>query len=114
MRLSPLSMSASNRPIVHQPRMIIGVEHSVEWEFIGETEVFGENLASTTSSSINPWWTELGPNPDRRGGKPVTNRLIYGPAKLQYTEEASNIALSCENIHYTDSSTEPVKRIKSV
>jgi hypothetical protein len=35
--------------------------------------------ASATSSTTNPTWPELGLNPDRRDGKPATNRLSYSP-----------------------------------
>jgi hypothetical protein len=43
----------------------------------GETEVLGENLSEHHfCPSQNPTW----PDPGRRGGKPVTNRLCYGAA----------------------------------
>jgi hypothetical protein len=31
-------------------------------------------------STTNPTWPDLGSNPGRRGGKPLTNRLSYGTA----------------------------------
>jgi hypothetical protein len=46
----------------------------------GETEVFGENLPSATSSTTNPTRPDLNSNSGRRGGKPATNRLSYGTA----------------------------------
>jgi hypothetical protein len=30
--------------------------------------------------TTNPTWPDPGLNPDRRGGKPATNRLSYGAA----------------------------------
>jgi hypothetical protein len=38
------------------------------------------SLLSTTS----PTWLDPGLNPDRRGGKPATNRLSYGTALTKY------------------------------
>jgi hypothetical protein len=59
--------------------MIVIVQKLVEWRLAGETEVLGENLPhSTTLSTTNPTWPDLGSNPARRGGKPATNRLSYG------------------------------------
>jgi hypothetical protein len=46
------------------------------------TEVLGENLPQRHSSTTNPTWLNLGLNPDRRGGKPATNRLSYGAASV--------------------------------
>jgi hypothetical protein len=61
--------------------MLISVEHSEELEFAGETEVvLEENLPSATLSTTNPTWHELSSNPNRRVGKPATNRLSYGTA----------------------------------
>jgi hypothetical protein len=60
----------------------MSVEESMEWELGGETEVLGENLPNVTLSTTNPTWPDLGSNPDRRGGKPVTNRLGYGTKKI--------------------------------
>jgi hypothetical protein len=65
------------RPLIdlpYQPRMIadVDVEQSVEWELARETEVLGEKLRH---KSHRP---DLGMNPDRRSGKPETNRLRYG------------------------------------
>jgi hypothetical protein len=33
-------------------------------------------------STANPTWPDLGSNPGRRCGKPVTNRLGYGTANI--------------------------------
>jgi hypothetical protein len=35
---------------------------------------------SATLFTTNPTWPDPGSNPDRRGGKPATNRLSYGAA----------------------------------
>jgi hypothetical protein len=41
---------------------------------------------STTLSTTNPTWPDLGSNPGRCGGKPATNHLSYGAANiLTYT-----------------------------
>jgi hypothetical protein len=41
----------------------------------GETEVLGETCPGATLSGLNP---------DRRGGKPATNRFSYGAANSAY------------------------------
>jgi hypothetical protein len=59
------------------------VEQLVEWRLAGETEVLGENLPQhhfihhKIPHNQTQAWT-----PDRRGGKPVNNRLSYGAAVL--------------------------------
>jgi hypothetical protein len=35
-------------------------------------------------STTNPTWPDPGSNLSRRGGKPATNRLSYGAAKLMH------------------------------
>jgi hypothetical protein len=55
----------------------------VEWYFVGETEVLGENLPSATLSTTNPTWIDPGANPVLRGEKPATNRLSHGTACLK-------------------------------
>jgi hypothetical protein len=57
------------------------VEKQMECRLAGETEVLGENLPQRYfCPSQNPTWPDPGVNPDRRGGKPATNRLSYGAA----------------------------------
>jgi hypothetical protein len=47
----------------------------------GETEALGENLPHRHfCPSQNPTWPDPGLKPGRRGGKPATNHLRYGPA----------------------------------
>jgi hypothetical protein len=61
---------------------MMSVEQSVEWDLARETDVLGENMPSDTLSATNPAWPYLGSKQDRRGGKPETNRPIYGTAVL--------------------------------
>jgi hypothetical protein len=62
------------------------LEQLVEWRLAGETEVVGENLPQRyfvhhkiPHDQTRPW------TPDRRGGKPATNRLSYGAALTHVT-----------------------------
>jgi hypothetical protein len=53
----------------------------MECRLTGETEDLGENLPQRHfCPSQNSTWPNPGLNPDRRGGKPATNRLSYGAA----------------------------------
>jgi hypothetical protein len=57
------------------------VEKQMECRLAGETEVLGGNLPQRHFCPLqNPTWPDPGLNPDRRGGKPATNRLSYGAA----------------------------------
>jgi hypothetical protein len=58
------------------------VEKQMECRLAGETEALGENLPQRHfCPSQNPTWPDPGSTPGRRGGKPATNRMSYGPAK---------------------------------
>jgi hypothetical protein len=80
-KLSPLGTSAIYWPIIASPG------DCEDGEFGGvkisrRTEAVRENLAQPTMSTTNPTWPDPGANPGRRCGKPATNRLNYGAAKL--------------------------------
>jgi hypothetical protein len=62
-------------------RMI--VEQLVEWRLAGETEVLGEHLPQHhfVHHKIPHYQTRVR-IPDRRGGKPATNRLSYVAAQI--------------------------------
>jgi hypothetical protein len=58
------------------------MEKQMECRLAGETEVLGENLPQRHfCPSQNPTCPDPSLNPDRRGGKPATNRLSYGAAQ---------------------------------
>jgi phage-related protein len=64
-----------------QTRVIVMMmENLVEWRLAGETEVFGENLPQRQFVHHKCHLPDTGSNPDRRGGKPATDRLSYGAA----------------------------------
>jgi hypothetical protein len=56
------------------------MDHLVEWEWAGETEVLGKTWLSATLSTTNFTWLELGSNPDRRDEKPTAVWLSYDKA----------------------------------
>jgi hypothetical protein len=62
---------------------MISVKQSVEWELVGETEVFRENLPQYHFIHHKSHWLDLGSNTGHRGSKPAINRLSYGTANLQ-------------------------------
>jgi hypothetical protein len=63
-------------------RMI--VEQLVEWRLAGETEVLGENLSQRHFVHHKiPHDQTRARTPNHLGGKPATNRLIYGAAQVQ-------------------------------
>jgi hypothetical protein len=69
-------------------RMI--VESMMECRLTGETEVLGENLPEPTLVHHKIPRAHPGLNAGRRGGKPATNRLIYGAAKTYLRTPASH------------------------
>jgi hypothetical protein len=59
---------------------MMNVEQLVDWELAGETEILEKTCPSANLSTTNPTRPDLGSNPGRRGGNPVTNHLSYGTA----------------------------------
>jgi hypothetical protein len=51
-----------------------------DWQ--GKPKYSEKTCPSSTLSTTNPTWPDLGSNPGRRGGKPATNHLSYGTAQL--------------------------------
>jgi hypothetical protein len=63
--------------------MRVIVEQLVEWRLAGETEVLGEKLPQRHFVHHKiPHDQTRARTPDRRGGKPATNRLSYGAAHI--------------------------------
>jgi hypothetical protein len=51
-----------------------------DWQ--GKPKYSEKTCLSGTLSTTNPTWLDPGLNPGRRGGKPATNRLIYGADQI--------------------------------
>jgi hypothetical protein len=66
-----------------QPRVIMMMEKLVEWLLAEENEVLGGNLPQCGFVHHKSHMNWPSANPDRRGGKPATNRLSYGTATIQ-------------------------------
>jgi hypothetical protein len=75
---------------------MMSMEQSMEWELAGETEVLGENLPQCHFVYHKSKWFDLGSNPDRRGGKPATNRLElwHSPDLLRISPNRFQASLS--------------------
>jgi hypothetical protein len=80
-RLSPLGTSATNWPIVPAPDDRRWVWSNWWNENLqGKPKYSEKTCCSVTFSTTDPIWPDLGSNPSRRGGKPLTNRLSYDTA----------------------------------
>jgi hypothetical protein len=82
-RLSPLGTSATNWPILPAPDDIWWMWNSrwnENWQV--KPKYSEKTCPSATLSTINPIWPDMGLNPGRRDGKPATNRLSYGTARM--------------------------------
>jgi hypothetical protein len=51
---------------------------NANWQ--GKPKYLEKTRPSSTRSTTNPTWLDLGSNPGRRGGKPADNSLSYGTA----------------------------------
>jgi hypothetical protein len=89
-QLGPLGTAATNG-LLCQPRVIM-MEKLVE-SLSGKSEVLGENLPQCRFVHTNPTSCPDA-NPGRRGGKPASNRLSYGTAKLRKLAQAATF-LTC-------------------
>jgi hypothetical protein len=77
--LGPLGTAATKRPIVLAPGD--SDDGDIGGRMIGRgTDVRGENLPQCRFVYHKPHMLCPEANPDRRGGKPETNRLSYGTA----------------------------------
>jgi hypothetical protein len=53
----------------------------------GNRSTRGKTCPSATLSTTNPTWLDPDLNPDRRGGKPATNRLSLGSHETSYANQ---------------------------
>jgi hypothetical protein len=75
----------------------------MECRLAGEIEVLGENLPQRHfCPSQNLTWPDPGVNPGRRGGKPATNRLSYGAAKLRVKSMANVYTINSMGLSLVD------------
>jgi hypothetical protein len=61
---------------------LMNTEQFMEWKLAAEGEVLWENLAECYLVDHKSHIKWSGINPGRRGGKPATNHLSYGTARL--------------------------------
>jgi hypothetical protein len=82
-RMSPHDRPATNRPILPAPDAIWSVWSS-QWNnnWQGKPNYSEETCPSSTLSTTNSRWPDLGLIPGERGGKSTTNRLGYGAADI--------------------------------
>jgi hypothetical protein len=81
-RQIPLGTSATNWPVVpaadDRSWWLWSSRWNENWQ--GKHKYSEKTYPSATLSTTNPTRPDLGSNPDRRCGKPATNRLSYGTA----------------------------------
>jgi hypothetical protein len=79
----------------------MSVKQSVEWELGGETEYSKKTCPRNTLSTRNLTWPDRASYPGPRGGKPATNRLIYGTClpSIASTKLNVNRAIIFRNRH---------------
>jgi hypothetical protein len=86
--------TAATPGLLCQPRVIVKVivEKQMECRLAREAEVLGKNLPQRHfCPSQNPTLPDPGWKPDRRGGKPTTNRLSYGAAYANLCTATFNV-----------------------
>jgi hypothetical protein len=87
-QLGPLSMAATDWPIVACPRWLWWrIWWNEDWQ--DKLKYSEKTRPSATLSTTNPTWPDPGSNPGCRGEKPVTNRLSYGAAYLSHLSQNS-------------------------
>jgi hypothetical protein len=95
---------SSSQGLCYLPRVIVMMmmmmmmKRLVEWTVFGrKTEVLGENLLRRHFVHHKSHLPDPGSNSGRRGGRPATNRLIYGTAaNLNLAPEIQNTPNVCE------------------
>jgi hypothetical protein len=78
-KLGPLGTSATYWPIVPAPGDCEDGEFG-GMNGQGKPKYSEKTCPDATLFTTNPTWPDPGLNPDRRGGKPATNRFSYGAA----------------------------------
>jgi hypothetical protein len=91
-QLGPLGTAASNRPIVPAPGDYDDGEHGGMMIGKGTTTVCSTRRKPAPVPLCPPQTPHACPdvNPGRRGGKPATNRLSYGTAKICHYKTTVN------------------------
>jgi hypothetical protein len=89
-RLSPLGTLTTILPTVPLTPLVLdmmSVEQSMEWQFVGVTEVLEENLPLVPLYPPQIPYYLTGLEPGSRHGKPANNRLSYGTVpNIKYTQ----------------------------